>query len=199
MFDYLNGTAAAVLPGSVVLDIGGIGFEVLADAHTCAAVTAGAPVKLYTLLRISDERITVYGFKGRQQRELFVKLTGVSGVGPKLALAILSGLTPEELITAVVTEDIKALQNVPGVGKKTAQRLLLEMREKVDISGAGGLGEAAAVLTESHDAASSAIEALEGLGYSHQEAVRAVASVRSLGDTAEELVKFALKRFGPKI
>lgn len=198
MFDYLNGTAASVLPGAVVLDVGGVGFEILSDARTCGRIQTGAQTKLYTVVRISDDRLIIYGFAERQQRELFHKLTAVSGVGPKLALAVLTGLTPDELITAIAMEDVKALQNVPGIGRKTAQRLLLELREKVDMTLTGESGQGG-IPAENRDAAMEAAEALEGLGYAHNEAVRAVSAVRSLGDTPEELVKFALKRFGPKI
>ncbi|MBD5559569.1 MAG: Holliday junction branch migration protein RuvA [Clostridia bacterium] len=200
MFDYLSGRVAAVAAGHVVIDVGGVGFEVIADAQTLGSVHMGEQCRLYTLLRLSDERLILYGFLEERQRDLFLKLTAVSGVGPKLAIAVLSALNPDALVSAVVTEDAQAFQAVPGVGRKTAQRLLLELREKVDFSEAGDLAEAAASLLAAgaQDAASQAVEALEGLGYGHAEAIKAVAAVRSLGDTPEELVKFALKRFGPK-
>lgn len=200
MFDYLSGEVAHISPEHVVLDVGGVGFELLTDAQTQGSVRTGEQCTLYTSLRINDERITVYGFLQRRQRELFLKLTAVSGVGPKLALAVLSAMNPDTLVTAVVTEDVKALQAVPGVGRKTAQRLLLELREKVDLAEAGEAGEAAALLAAAGEAdvPAQAMEALEGLGYTHAEAMKAVAAVRSLGDTPEELVKFALKRFGPR-
>lgn len=200
MFDYLSGEVAHISADHVVLDVGGMGFDVLTDAQTRGAVKTGERRKLYTSMRISDERAVLFGFLEARQRELFLKLTMVSGVGPKLALSILSALSPDALVTAVVTEDVKALQAVPGVGRKTAQRLLLELREKVDFAQAGEIGEAVQLLAAAgtEDAAGQAMEALEGLGYTHPEAVKAVAAVRALGDTPEELVKFALKRFGPK-
>lgn len=200
MFEYLSGEVTGVTAECVILDVGGVGFAVLADAQTRGSVKTGEKRRLYTSLRVADDRIILYGFLSVRQRELFQQLTAVSGIGPKLALSILSSLSPDAFVTAIVTADEKAFQAVPGVGRKTAQRLLLELREKVDFSSAGEAGEAAALLAAagSGDAASQAMEALEGLGYTHAEAMKAVAAVRSLGDTPEELVKFALKRFGPK-
>lgn len=200
MFEFLSGEVAQVTASQVVLDVGGVGFGIQADAQTRGAVRTGEKRRLYTELRVSDDRIVVYGFLERQQRELFVRLTAISGVGPKLALSILSSLSTEALTAAVLTEDVKALQAVPGVGRKTAQRLLLELREKVDFADAGELGAAAGALAAAgaEDISAQAMEALEGLGYTHPEALKAVAAVRSLGDTPEELVRFALKRFGTK-
>lgn len=200
MFEFLSGEVAQVTASQVVLDVGGVGFGIQADAQTRGAVRTGEKRRLYTELRVSDDRIVVYGFLERRQRELFVRLTAISGVGPKLALSILSSLSTEALTAAVLTEDVKALQAVPGVGRKTAQRLLLELREKVDFADAGELGAAAGALAAAgaEDISAQAMEALEGLGYTHPEALKAVAAVRSLGDTPEELVRFALKRFGTK-
>lgn len=198
MFEYIQGTVDSVKPSGIVLDVNGVGFEIQADTFSKGAAKQGENMRLYTQMRVAEDRITLYGFQTQSQRELFLKLTAVSGVGPKVAIAVLSHLSAEDLVNAVLTEDEKALQGVPGVGKKTAQRMLLELKGKVDLPEGSDIAALAASGSASADAATDAAEALEGLGYTRQEAVKAVAAVQSLADTAEDLVRLALKRFGLK-
>lgn len=202
MIDYIEGSVSEVTVSSVVLEAGGIGYDILADSFTRGSVRPGARTRLYTQLRVSEDRLTLYGFSTKDQRELFGKLTGIPGVGPKLAISILSGLTMQDLAAAVLTEDTKAFTGIPGVGKKTAQRLLLELKEKLDFTqDEDGEGLAAIAQEASEggtDAVSDAALALEGLGYSRAEALKAISAVRALADTPEELVQLALRRFGAK-
>lgn len=197
MFEYISGTVDSVNASTIVIDVGGIGFEVQADAFTRSAAEKGKPMRLYTQLRLADDRLTLYGFGSPRQKDLFMKLTTVSGVGPRMALAILSGLSVDDFTSALLLDDQKALIGVPGVGKKTAQRILLEMRGKVEPTSSEEL-----VFTQqtegARDAAMDAVEALEELGYTRQEAAQAVSSVRTLADTPEDLVRHALKRMGLK-
>lgn len=198
MFQYIAGIVDAVTATSIVLDVGGIGYELQADAYTCGAAEKGKPMRVYTQMRIADDRVTLYGFGSLRQKDLFVKLTTISGVGPRMALSILSGLSVDEFTSAIFLDDQKALIGVPGIGKKTAQRILLEMRGKVEPAA----GEEVVIMAQAgsgeRDAAVDAVEALEGLGYTRQEAAQAVAAVRSLADTPEDLVRHALKRMGMK-
>lgn len=199
MIDFISGTVAEITAQHIVIDCGGIGYALAADGKTRASVEPGRKVTLFVDMRIADDRVSLYGFSSRAQKEMFTRLTSVSGIGPRLALAVLSGLSVPEIVTAVMTGDEKAFQGISGVGRKTASRLILELKEKVDYAAAGDLGaQLSAVAGSGEDvpAAAEAVGALEGLGYTHQEAVQAVAAVRSLGDTAEELVKLALKRLG---
>lgn len=197
MFAYIAGIVDIVTESSIVLDVGGVGFEIQTDEFTRSAAHRGERMRIYTHLRIADDRVTLYGFRTVQQKDLFLKLVMVSGVGPRVALAVLSKLSADDFVSAIFLQDEKALQGVPGVGKKTAQRILLEMRGKVEPAEGA---DAAIVLAGGEeggaDAASDAVQALEGLGYTRQEAAKAVAAVRALGDTAEDLVRLALKRMG---
>lgn len=200
MIDFIEGTVAEITQQQVVLETGGIGYALTADGRTRAAVQQGARSKLYTQLRIADDRAVLYGFSTRAQKDMFGKLVSVSGIGPRLALAVLSALSVPEIAAAVMSSDEKVFQAVSGVGRKTASRLILDLKEQVS---ADDLGESEvrpeselSAGTGQSPAAEEAADALEGLGYSRMEAVRAVASVRSLGDTAEDLVKLALRRLG---
>lgn len=197
MFDYIQGVVDSVTKTRIVLDLHGAGFDIVSDAFSRGAAVIGETMRLYTQLRVSDDRLQLYGFGSRAQRDLFIRLTGVSGIGPRVAMGILSVMTASEIAAAVIGEDEKAFQNVPGVGKKTAQRLILDLKGKVQMPE----GETPAVPKNTGadtDAAAEAAEALEGLGYTAQEAAAAVAAVHSLADTAEDIVRLALKRFGMK-
>lgn len=202
MFDYIEGTVSEVTLGSVVLEAGGIGYDIMADTFTRGSVRVGARARLYTQLRVADDRLALYGFSSREQRALFGKLTTIPGVGPKLALSILSGLSLPDLTSAVLADDTRAFTGIPGVGKKTAQRLLMELKEKLDFTQQEGSEALAAVAQEAasgeSDAVADAALALEGLGYSRAEALKAISAVRALADTPEELVQLALRRFGSR-
>ena len=138
--------------------------------------------------------MTLYGFSTQEQKTMFEKLLSISGIGPKAAASVLSVMRVNDIAAAVIANDDKAFTNVPGIGKKTAQRLVLELKEKVDFEDAVGGGPDMTEIAQ--DAAAEAAAALICLGYNRQEAVAAIAAVRSLGDTAEDLVGLALKRMG---
>ena len=197
MFDYIEGVVDTVGDGRIVLDVHGAGFSILSDAFSRNNAVPGEKFRLFTQMRFADERIALYGFEQRSQRDLFRQLTAVTGVGPRLAMSILSALQVAEIVRAVLAGDEKAFQNVSGVGKKTAQRLLLELKGKpLPVEDTEIRVEPGATGASNSDAAAEAAEALEGLGYSHQEALAAVNAVHSLADTPEDLVRLALKRFG---
>ena len=198
MFYYLDGTVAEILPGLAVIDCGGVGYACLTTNHTLSQLRKGERSKLYTDLNVGESVFDLYGFASSKELESFRMLLGVSGVGPKAALAILSACTPEALALAVVSGDEKALTAAPGVGKKIAQRIILELKDKLAReSAATGLdfssGNAAKVSAFTSKAGEAAA-ALAVLGYSAQEAAAALKGLDTDALSLEELIRQALKR-----
>ena len=198
MFYYLDGTVAEILPGLAVIDCGGVGYACLTTNHTLSQIRKGERSKLYTYLNVGESVFDLYGFASSKELESFRMLLGVSGVGPKAALAILSACTPEALALAVVSGDEKALTAAPGVGKKIAQRIILELKDKLAReSAATGLdfssGNAAKVSAFTSKAGEAAA-ALAVLGYSAQEAAAALKGLDTDALSLEELIRQALKR-----
>ncbi len=187
MIARLRGKPVANTPGGLILDVGGVGYLVHA---TPAAVRKGETadeITVETYLHVREDAMQLYGFADREERELFVHLLSVSGVGPKVALAIVSGSPAGELRRAIVREDSARFQSIPGVGKKTADRIVLELKEKL---GDPGLAPFAGSSSDEHLVAR---DALVELGWSLLDAERALADVDA--DLApEERVRLALKR-----
>ena len=198
MFYYLDGTVAEILPGLAVIDCGGVGYACKTTNNTLAALKKGQRGKLYTHLNVGEGFFELYGFATQNELNSFRMLIGVSGVGPKAALAILSSATPEALAMAVVTEDAKALTAAPGIGKKIAQRIILELKDKMARETAGGLdfsggkGVPAAPLFASK--ATEAAQALAVLGYSSQEVQMALKGVDVENLPLEEIIRQSLKK-----
>lgn len=198
MFYYLDGTVAEILPGLAVIDCGGVGYACLTSNHTLSQLRKGERGRLYTFLNVGESVFDLYGFSSSKELESFRMLLGVSGVGPKAALAILSACTPEALALAVVSGDEKALTAAPGVGKKIAQRIILELKDKLaresaatglDFSG-GNAGKVNPFTSKAGEAAA----ALAVLGYSAQEAAAALKDLDTDALSLEELIRQALKR-----
>lgn len=194
MYAYISGEVAQKAATYAVIDVNGVGYLIYTDSFSLNNLKTGEKGKLYTYLKVAEDDMTLYGFGTVEQKAMFEKLLSISGIGPKAAAAVLSCMRVNDIAAAVISNDDKAFTNVPGIGKKTAQRLVLELKEKVDFEDAVGQGFDLSEV--SRDAAAEAAAALAGLGYNRQEAVAAVAAVKSLGDTAEELVALALKRIG---
>ncbi|MDY5612615.1 Holliday junction branch migration protein RuvA [Dysosmobacter sp.] len=198
MFYYLDGTVAEILPGLAVIDCGGVGYACKTTNNTLAALKKGQRGKLYTHLNVGEGIFELYGFAAQNELNSFRMLIGVSGVGPKAALAILSAATPEALAMAIVTEDAKALTAAPGIGKKIAQRIILELKDKMARETAGGLdfsggkGAPAAPLFASK--ATEAAQALAVLGYSSQEVQMALKGVDVENLPLEEIIRQSLKK-----
>ena len=198
MFYYLDGTVAEILPGLAVIDCGGVGYACKTTNNTLASLKKGQRGKLYTYLNVGEGIFELYGFAAQNELNSFRMLIGVSGVGPKAALAILSSATPEALAMAVVTEDAKALMAAPGIGKKIAQRIILELKDKMARETAGGLdfsggkGVPAAPLFASK--ATEAAQALAVLGYSSQEVQMALKGVDVENLPLEEIIRQSLKK-----
>ena len=198
MFYYLDGTVAEILPYLAVIDCGGVGYACKTTNNTLASLKKGQRGKLYTYLNVGEGIFELYGFAAQNELNSFRMLIGVSGVGPKAALAILSSATPEALAMAVVTEDAKALTAAPGIGKKIAQRIILELKDKMARENAGGLdfsggkGVPAAPLFASK--ATEAAQALAVLGYSSQEVQMALKGVDVENLPLEEIIRQSLKK-----
>jgi Holliday junction DNA helicase RuvA len=188
MIASVRGRVITRRPDAVVVDCGGVGYRLAVSAHTLQNVPAvGAEVFLHSHLIMRDDAMQLYGFAGEDERDLFLLLLGVQGVGPKVALAVLSGGTTGELLNAIAAGDAKRFQAVPGIGKRTAERVIVELREKV---GERGEGEGI-VLSRADDPRMLARDGLVGLGFTMQEAERLLAN--ATGESAEQLIEGALR------
>ncbi len=197
MFYYLDGTVAEILPYLAVIDCGGVGYACKTTNNTLAALKKGQRKKLYTYLNVGESLFELYGFATQSELNSFKLLIGVSGVGPKAALAILSSGTPETLAMAIVTGDEKALTAAPGVGKKIAQRIILELKDKMAKETVGGLdfsgGKGTPAPALFGNKATEAAQALAVLGYSSQEVSVALKGL-DMDLPLEEIVRQGLKR-----
>jgi holliday junction DNA helicase RuvA len=182
-------------PDHVVVDAAGVGYRLNVSTETLRAVPAvGKRTSLHAHLVVRDDSMSLYGFATEEERDLFLLLTSVSGVGPKVAIAALSGGAVRDLLTAIAGEDAKRFQAVPGIGKRTAERIILELRDKVSGELAGEPGEGVPTAAAAGDARAEAREGLLGLGYTPAEAERLLDDARSTGAaTAEELLAAALR------
>ena len=199
MISYIKGTLAEKLEDSAIVEAGGIGYRIYVPSSVLSELPRlGETVKIYTYFSVREDSVSLYGFMSRQDMEMFRQLIGVNGVGPKSALGILSALKPDALRLAVISGEAKAISKAPGVGSKTAQRIILDLKDKIkaedlldggyedlsvhaEVSGVGEVGK-------------EAVEALTALGYSASEAagaVRKVAITETM--TAEDVLKAALR------
>ncbi len=197
MYYYVNGTVAELEGGLAVIDCGGVGYACATTNYTLSQLKKGAQAKLYTYLNVREDAMELFGFADQSELRSFKLLIGVSGVGPRAALSILSAVTPQQLALAVVTEDEKALTAANGIGKKTAQRVILELKDKLAgeeafTSGTkGGVSVAAAV---PHSKKSEAQAALAVLGYGSAEINAALKDIDVDALTLEDIIRQALKR-----
>ena len=194
MFYYLEGTVAEILPYLAVIDCGGVGYACKTTNHTLATLKKGQKGKLYTYLHVGEGIFDLYGFATQNELNSFKLLLGVSGVGPKAALAILSVGTPETLAMAIVTGDEKALTAAPGIGKKIAQRVILELKDKLGSGGeTGGMPDLPAPQL---DAFRDVAAALEQLGFKRDAIDRTLRQLAAENDKkdAEALLREAIRR-----
>lgn len=193
MIAYLKGKVIDEFDGGVVLENNGIGYEILCSASAAARLSADGEGGVYTYLKTSDDGITLFGFDTKAEKNMFVKLISVSGVGPRLGISVLSGMNLSELATAIAASDVKGLSRIKGLGKKTAERIILELREKVsdgvDFSTVAN-EPAVALNSEEEDA----VLALASLGFSVQESRTAVQQAKLNGaTTVQEVISLALR------
>lgn len=203
MYYYLNGKVANLMPDRAVIDCAGVGYLLLitrktydalvSQGHICAdGQTVQANAKLYTYYHVREDAAELYGFYSENECSIFKMLISVSGVGPKVALSILSTLSVQELVSAIAMQDAKAISASPGIGLKSAQKIILELKDKLsaDFDTSEVLEPVSRAEEVPGDIAREAINALAVLGYSRQEATKAVKA--SKGDTLEQVIKHAL-------
>ena len=191
MIGYLAGIVGARHPGGLFLEVGGVGYRLSCSATTMATLPGiGESCRLFTHLHVREDVLALYGFGSEAEQAIFEALLGVSGIGPKVALGVCSAFTPDALRRALVTDDVAALASVPGIGKRTAGRMILDLKEKLalpDLQIAGPVGGAAA----------GARSALENLGYSPSEVRAALGALNPApGESVEDIVRAALSALG---
>ncbi len=202
MIAYIKGEVAWIEEERIVLESGNIGYNIMMPASSFDTQDLmGKEVKIYTHLNVREDAMQLYGFLNLDELKTFRLLLGVNGIGPKAALGILSGLTTDELRFAVLSDDVKTISKAPGIGKKTAQKLILELKDKIDLEGAfeteqehGRETEGKMESKEENAAKKDAVDALTALGYSSTEALRAVRQTGVTPDMdVETILKLALK------
>jgi Holliday junction DNA helicase RuvA len=198
MITFLDGKLVSALPTQAVVDVGGVGYELSIPLSSYDRLpTPGQSVRILTHLHVREDAHILYGFMTAAERDLFrLLVNNVSGIGPKLALAVLSGMSVTNFKAAVVNSDVAALSKITGVGKKTAERIVLELKDKVGVAAAWEAASAAHAPTPDQERANEAVLALIALGYKQVDAHRMVRDLQEKDreKSAEELVKFALKQ-----
>jgi Holliday junction DNA helicase RuvA len=190
MIASIHGTVQSTLENSLVVEVGGVGLLVSVPAMISHSLQPGDPVQLFTYLVVREDALSLYGFQTREEKDFFVLLLGVNGVGPRISLAIISAMTVDTIRRAVFQEQVELFSRVPGVGKKTAQKILLHMQGKV------GSDEPLAGVVNLTDVDSQVLEALISLGYSVVEAQSAVQSIgRDTPHDVETRLRLALQYF----
>lgn len=198
MYSFIRGIVADRGHNELVIEAGGVGYLLTCSMNTMQdAALVGEEMKVYTHLSVREDAMELFGFATREERAMFLRLTGISGIGPRTALGILGSMPLRDLTLAIVTGDTVALSRAPGIGKKTAQRIALELKEKITADDFESLPEGAKpAINVQHlqeDAMAEALLALQSLGYSNGEATKALSAVREQSDKADELVRLALR------
>jgi len=193
MIAFLTGRVASKRAGECVLDVGGVGFRLAMSTSSLASLPAeGDAVTIHTHLHVREDELSLFGFESPEEKSLFEHLLTVSGVGPKVALAALSALSPSALSEAIARDDVALISSVPGIGKKTAQRIILDLKDRLgmpDLAGASASAVGA-------DVAAEATQALLGMGFSSAEVASALRGYEGPKDDAQALLKHALRRLG---
>lgn len=195
MFAFLEGIADSIDADRVIINVSGVGYELLCSRNTLDRIGKDEVVRLYTHFQLSQDAVALYGFVTQEERAMFRQLITVSKIGPRTALSALSVLTPSDITSAIVTENAAAFEGVPGIGKKTAARLLLELKEKIslnDIITANARVETKNAISASNAMRSEAVAALMALGYDGVSAGRAVNAVDDC-ERVEDMITAALK------
>lgn len=200
MIGFLRGRLMAKQPPSLVLDVGGVGYEIEAPMSTFYGLASvGTDIHLFTHLVVREDAHILFGFATERERRLFRELLKVSNVGPKLALALLSGMSVDNFLMCIEAQDVDALVRIPGVGRKTAERLLIEMKDRIKNLGAlPGVTNTSGTLEPHSGAQSEAFSALIALGYKPAEVTRLLKAVDASVQTTEEIIRRALQAAAQK-
>lgn len=201
MIGYIRGKVTALFKDACFLEAGGIGYRIFISDKTRQQLVSGEEAKLLTYMAVREDAILLYGFLGEEEYELFLLLISISKIGPKVAMGILSAMTPSAFVGAVKTQSVTKLTKLPGIGKKTAERLLVELKDKVGAFSVEPLsddGRAAAPSAEGNPAADEAVKALMSLGYEMDEITPVLGRLSGSYDNVSKLVSAALREFAKK-
>ena len=194
MYAYIKGTLEEKTKDSIVIDVGGIGYKIFVSDQTMSKLEdLGSNVKVYTHYHVREDNISLYGFLGNEELKMFELLLQVSGVGAKTAIVALSNITPSQFAIAVISNDIKTLTKIPGIGTKSAQRIVLELQDKLNTQDAISKDEIDAEPIINTEAAEEAVQALQILGYNKGEINKLFDKINIKGLSTEEIIKEALK------
>ncbi len=197
MYAFIEGQVCEKNTGELILLAGGVGYRIACSMNTLQVAPAvGETMRCHTILSVREDAMELFGFATKEEKRMFQSLTAISGVGPKLALAILGSMPLRDLNLAILMGDITALSRAPGIGKKTAQRIALELKDKIsqaDVDASGMPAGASPVPLASTDNVTEALEALIALGYSATEARNALAQVQDSASTVDQLIRQALR------
>ena len=198
MIAYLRGKVLAITEETAILDVNGVGYEAYCSGEAFRKITIGEIAELYTYLQVKEDGVSLFGFASPKEKELFLKVTSVSGVGPKLGISILTGMTADQVAVAIQTADVKGLSKVKGLGKKTAEKLVLELHGKISaaevMNASGDDVKATTVAEKLSPADEDAVSALTGLGFSKTESVQAVKRAKEQGAVSvEDIIMRALQ------
>ena len=197
MISYIKGKLEAKNLDSVTIDVGGIGYKIFMSVNSMDRLgETGADVKVYTYMRVREDDISLYGFCSNEELKMFEQLLGVSGVGAKSALSILANISPSSFALAIITGDINTLKGLPGIGAKSAQRMILELKDKMKTQEAIETEVVPVKTTIKNDKAKDAIEALQVLGYSRRDIELIMAKINTEELSVEEIIKQGLKYLG---
>ena len=192
MIGYIKGKVLSFYDGTVILENNGIGYEIMCSASIYQKLIAEGQGEVYTYLAVREDGISLYGFISIEEKNMFLKLISVSGIGPKMGITVLSNMSLSDLAVKIATSDVKGLTSVKGMGKKTAERIILELREKIT----SDVPEDTPVLKQEHvtDDDQDAVIALMSLGFTKQECLPAIKKAKENGATTiEQLISFAIK------
>lgn len=199
MIGYLKGIVTHLFKEHCFIDVHGVGYRVFVPASTMEKLTIGKETTVFTYMNVREDAILLYGFATQDEYDLFMLLISVNGVGPKVALGVLSAVNPDGFRLAVHQKNIKVLTKMPGIGKKTAERIVLELQDKIGPVDDGAVADIAVPLTAaSKGMMSEAVDALVGLGYSEQEILPVVEEKAGICQTVEQLIKEVLKALGSR-
>lgn len=199
MIGYLKGIVTHLFREHCFIDVHGVGYRVFVPASTMEKLTIGKETTVFTYMNVREDAILLYGFATQDEYDLFMLLISVNGVGPKVALGVLSAVNPDGFRLAVHQKNIKVLTKMPGIGKKTAERIVLELQDKIGPVEDGAVADIAVPSTAaSKGMMSEAVDALVGLGYSEQEILPVVEEKAGICQTVEQLIKEVLKALGSR-
>ena len=197
MISYIKGNLEAKNLDNVIIDVGGIGYKIFMSIKSMNTLgDIGKEVKIYTYMRVREDDISLYGFCTNEELKMFEQLLGVSGVGAKLALSILSNISPSSFALAIITEDINTIKSLPGIGVKSAQRIILELKDKMKTQDAIETEFIPTKIEIKDDKTKDAIDALQVLGYAKKDIDSVISHIDVTGLSVEDIIKQGLKHLG---